>query len=264
LNSTDCMQQNVDIISDLIAQGKKQGAEIIFFPENALFLRIREGDLIPFLTYDSEELNKLSQVAKENDITVNVGSVAMEIEGKRFNSNLMITNEGKVTVAYNKIHLFDIQLNGDLVIRESDVFHHGYSPRVSEFNSWKIGHNICFDIRFSRLANFYYEADVDLLIYPAAFLPKTGEAHWHVLNRSRAIEGQCYVISSAQGGQHISSIDKMKYRETYGHSMVVDPWGKVLVDCEELNSIVVLELTKEKINEVRRQIPVSQLKKEIN
>ena len=263
LNSTDCMKQNVNTISDLIVQGKKLGAEIIFFPENALFLRIRDEDLIPFLTHESEELNKLSQIAKKNDITVNIGSVAMEIEGKRFNSNVMITSDGKLIVAYRKIHLFDIQLKGDMAIRESDVFHHGNSPEISEFKTWKIGHNICFDIRFSRLANFYYEAGVDLLIYPAAFLPKTGEAHWHVLNRARAIEGQCYVVSSTQGGKHFSSIDSMKNRESYGHSIVVDPWGKVLADCEELNSVVVLELSRERIKEVRNQIPVSNLKKEI-
>lgn len=258
MNSLDDIGENLSLIERFSREASIAGAEIVFFPENALFMRVKEGSEVPFFTEGDPNLSAIQQFAKSHKINIHLGSVPFKIQNKVYNSTLLVTDLGNLQVLYSKIHLFDIQLQGQAPIRESDVFSKGNSGAVFEYKSWRFGQSICYDIRFSELYKKYADAAVDVILIPAAFLKKTGEAHWHVLNRARAIESQCYVISSAQGGVHKSRKFSGLERETFGHALVVDPWGNVEIDNNQPNSIQVFELSKEKIKTVRMQIPMAE------
>jgi predicted amidohydrolase len=146
--------------------------------------------------------------------------------------------------------LFDIQLAGQEAIRESDEFNHGDGPSILDIKGWKWGLSICYDLRFSELYSKYAHQAVDIISVPAAFLVPTGEAHWHTLLRARAIESQAFVVASAQSGSHKG------IRETYGHSLIVNPWGAILLDMTTVG-VSVMELKKSDIKRVREQIPMS-------
>lgn len=131
---------------------------------------------------------------------------------------------------YQKIHLFDIKLEGQEAFRESDEFANGTLPAIIDVKGFKIGLSICDDVRFSELYHQYHRHQVDVITVPSAFLVTTGLAHWHTLLRGRAIEGQCYVVAPAQTGVHTSAHGKAGQRETFGHSLAVNPWGEILVE----------------------------------
>jgi predicted amidohydrolase len=153
------------------------------------------------------------------------------------------------------MHLFDIQLEGQKAIRESDAFRHGQKPSVLEVDGWRIGETICYDVRFAELFSQYARKEVDVILVPAAFLVKTGEAHWHILLRARAIESQAYVIASAQGGTHKGI--KGGVRETFGHSLVIDPWGGIQAEVTNNGpGFSISILSRERIMKVRGQIPM--------
>lgn len=175
-----------------------------------------------------------------------------------YNSSVIISDEGKIETSYQKIHLFDIQLAGQKAIRESDVFRHGEGPGIFTINGWKIAQSICYDLRFAELYSQYAREQVDVILVPSAFLTKTGEAHWEVLLRARAIESQCYVVASAQVGCHESTRGSGR-RETYGHSMVVEPWGAIAAHLGgSQKQTSVCSLSKAKIESTRTQIPMAQ------
>jgi predicted amidohydrolase len=149
--------------------------------------------------------------------------------------------------------LFDVEVAGAPPVRESDYFNGGSEARVVEIDGWKFGLSICYDLRFAELYLRYAREKADVILVPSAFLVPTGEAHWHVLLRARAIEAQCFVAAPAQSGEHHSD---SQVRKTYGHSLVVDPWGKVLAELKESPQIQVVELDRELITKARRQIPM--------
>lgn len=257
VNSLDNIQSNINIIEKLTQQASQQGAEIVFFPENVLFMRVKEGSDVPFFQENDPYLSQIKKMAQDFKILIHLGSVPFKVNNKHYNSSLVFNIHGKMTVLYSKIHLFDIQLTGQPPIRESDVFERGEKATCFTYKSWSFAQSICYDIRFSELYNKYAKNEVDVILIPAAFLKTTGEAHWHVLNRARAIESQCYVVSSAQGGLHKSTLYPGLQRETFGHALVVDPWGRVEIDNHQCDSIQVIELSKEKISIVRTQIPMT-------
>lgn len=226
---------------------------LILFPENALYMRLKEGESIRGVTVDSEHLHALAQFAIAHQVFIHLGSIPLLLDGHLFNSAVLITDQGAIVPSYQKMHLFDIQLTGQAPIRESDVFRHGQRPSIFEVDGWKFGQSICYDIRFSELYAQYARQQVDAILIPAAFLTKTGEAHWEILNRARAIESQAYVLSAAQGGVHQSERGR---RETYGNTIAVDPWGRILEVLGRQEGVVVTELKRDLINEVRSQIPM--------
>lgn len=172
-----------------------------------------------------------------------------------YNSSMLITPEGEIHPTYQKMHLFDIQLDGQAPLKESDVFRHGHAPHIIEVDGWRLGEAICYDVRFAELFSQYARKEVDLILLPAAFLVKTGEAHWEVLLRARAIESQSYVVAAAQGGTHQGC--RGGTRETYGHTLIVDPWGAVVGQVEKLGpGVTIVKLSRERIEAVRRQIPM--------
>lgn len=261
LNSTDDLQKNWEQISsllDLIPQ--QEQTAFVSLPENALYLRLKDQEPIPGISLKHAVWELFKSVANSKNLLFHVGSVPLQLEGsqKMTNSTVMVTPNGEISSPYQKVHLFDIQLEGDKALRESDVFQHGKTPAIFQFGDWKMGLSVCYDLRFSELFSNYAQQGVDLITVPSAFLVPTGQAHWEVLLRARAIESQCYVLAAAQAGTHRSSKGHTQTRQTYGHSLIVDPWGKILAQgAAQGTQVLQVELHKQEILKVRKQIPMA-------
>ncbi|WP_413582375.1 carbon-nitrogen hydrolase family protein [Bdellovibrio sp. HCB288] len=256
MTSIDDVDANLMQIEALLEDiFKSHKPRLVGFPENCLYMRTKEGEKILGFALTDTVFSKISDLAKKYDTHLHLGSVPLQLDGHLYNSSVLVTPKGEVKPTYQKLHLFDIHLEGQKPIRESDVFRHGQRPSIIEVDGWRIGETICYDIRFAELFSQYARKEVDLLLVPAAFLVKTGEAHWEILLRARAIESQSYLIASAQGGTHMGVNGGV--RETYGHSLVVDPWGSIVGQVESRKAgYAVVTLTKERIDGVRRQIPM--------
>jgi len=259
MTAVDDVQANLRQMESLIGDVPlDSGVRLFCFPENCLYLRIKEGEAIPPFDITDPVFADLSVIAKKRKAYFHLGSVPLQMGDFLYNSSVIISDEGKLETSYQKIHLFDIQLMGQKAIRESDVFRHGIGPGIFMVDGWKIAQSICYDLRFAELYAQYAREHVDMILVPAAFLVKTGEAHWEVLLRARAIESQCYVVASAQAGRHTSAHGGGS-RETYGNSLVVEPWGNVLLRLHaHEKQTSVCSLSKAKIEQVREQIPMAQ------
>jgi len=264
LTSNDNLSQNgrdiLRILNTLSESTSSQGPiDLVCFPENALYLRINRGDPRVGITLNDEWLLKIADWAQKNRTHVHLGSVPLVEAGRCFSASLLFTPDGNVTPVYRKIHLFDVDVIGQKPVRESELFSPGSTPSVFEIKGWKIACSICYDIRFSELFNHYARLGVDVILIPSAFLTTTGQAHWEILVRARAIESQAYVLAAAQGGVHRG--EKSGERQTHGHSMIVDPWGKILAEVREESGekpVLKAHLSLEMIRKVRSQIPMAQ------
>jgi deaminated glutathione amidase len=255
MTSIDDVDSNVLQMEELLSKIHPTAkVRLACFPENCLYMRTLEGDKIHPISLSNGPITRLAAKARELNMFLHLGSIPANVNGHLYNCTVLITDRGEVKPTYQKMHLFDIHLEGQKPIRESDVFKHGHKPNVIEIDGWRLGETICYDLRFAELYSLYARQEVDAILVPSAFLVKTGEAHWDVLLRARAIESQAYVLAAAQGGTHIGK--KGGVRETYGNSLVVDPWGKVISRGEASPSVVIASLTKEQIENVRRQIPM--------
>ncbi|MGZ3774706.1 MAG: carbon-nitrogen hydrolase family protein [Pseudobdellovibrionaceae bacterium] len=256
MTSVDDVEANLKQMEMLIEVATKNSeVKLICFPENCLYFRVVEGEKVPGFTLSDLAFLTLSSLAKQFKVYLHLGSVPLFLDEHLYNSSILITPQGEVRPTYQKVHLFDIQLEGQKAIRESDVFRHGQRPNVIEIDGWRIGEAICYDVRFAELFSYYAHNEVDIILMPAAFLVKTGEAHWEVLLRARAIESQAYILASGQGGTHKSVNGGT--RETYGHSLISDPWGTLINKAEENTpGVLISKLTRDKILSVRRQIPM--------
>lgn len=232
----------------------------VSLPENALYLRLNDQELIPGISLKDPIWDNFRAVAQSKNLLIHVGSVPLKSQTaeKMTNSTVMVTPDGKVSSPYQKVHLFDIQLEGDKALKESDVFQHGKTPAIFQAGDWKIGLSVCYDLRFSELFAKYAQQAVDIVTVPSAFLVPTGQAHWEILLRARAIESQCYVLAAAQAGTHKSSKGHLQTRQTFGHSLIIDPWGKILAQGAAVGTQVLqVDLRKEEILKVRKQIPMA-------
>lgn len=259
MTAVDDVQANLKQIEALLGEvPSTEGVRLFCFPENCLYMRVNEGEAIPPFSLKDPVFSDLAVLARKHKAYLHLGSVPLQMGDFLYNSSVIISDEGKIETSYQKIHLFDIQLSGQKPIRESDVFRHGSGPGVFFVDNWKIAQSICYDLRFAELYSQYAREQVDVILVPAAFLTKTGEAHWEVLLRARAIESQCYVVASAQVGLH-QSVHGNGSRETYGHSLVVEPWGAVAVQLGgSKKQTSVCSLSRAKIEAVRAQIPMAQ------
>jgi predicted amidohydrolase len=255
LNSNDNTIENLKIVLNLICLAKTNGSEIIFFPENTLYFRISSSDKVQPIQLGGPELVAISNCCHKNKIAVHL-TTPLQVEDKVFNSSVLIDQEGQIEILYNKIHLFDIELAGKNPIKESDSFEHGTQPKIFQFGDFKFGSSICYDVRFAELYNWYAKQNVDVILVPAAFLVPTGKAHWEVLLRARAIESQCYILAPAQVGLHKSSKNS-ETRETFGHSMAINPWGEIIEKKISEIGLINFDLKKDEILKVRSQIPMS-------
>ncbi|MHC2016495.1 carbon-nitrogen hydrolase family protein [Methylobacterium sp. CM6247] len=243
---------NRDAAVALVREAASQGADYVQTPEMtslverdkaSLFANVREQD-------EDVTLAALRDVACERGIVVHIGSLAVRNGDKIANRAFLIDAEGAITASYDKLHLYDVDLPNGERWRESNTYTAGACAVVAETPWAPLGIAICYDLRFPALYRALAEAGATILSAPACFTKQTGEAHWHVLHRARAIETGSFMISAAQGGRHEDG------RETYGHSIIVDPWGKVLADAGGAEPGVILaEIDLARVTEARGRIP---------
>jgi predicted amidohydrolase len=253
MTSTDDIEANLAAVRALYEQAVLDHAELVVFPENTLFFRLQAKQQL--VTPNSSQLKGLEQMVKQAGVSMLL-TTAVADQGHVTNSTLLFEASSAARVVYSKVHLFDVDVPGAPPVRESDYFRGGDRPAIIDIAGWRFGLSICYDVRFSELYS-HYAQQADVILVPSAFLVPTGMAHWHVLLRARAIESQCYVVASAQAGEHISAAAPGSKRSTYGHSLAVDPWGRVVVDIEEQNSVRVIELDRSLIASIRHQVPMS-------
>lgn len=264
LSSTDDIGKNLSRITVTIQDHlKQQGANksrLFILPENSLYFRIIEGEPLKTIQLNSSEISLLQRMCEDNHIDIHF-TTAVADQGKVWNASVLLSPQETPKIIYKKIHLFDIQLEGQKAIRESDSFSHGEEVTGFELDGIRFGSSICYDLRFSELYQQLAKNKVDVILVPAAFLVKTGQAHWETLLRARAIESQAYVLAPAQVGEHFSSqptyaADKPVSRFTYGHTMAVDPWGQIIQCRAEGVGCLDIEISLDFIRSVRRQIPM--------
>mgnify|MGYP003612102912 CR=1 FL=1 len=247
MQSGENVDDNIKQICELLQQAPD--ADLVIFPENSLFLRMHRTGVIPEITLEHTAFTTLQKVVEQMAAVVLLGSVPLMEEGRRTNAMVKLEKGVKPTVVYRKIHLFDVDVVGHDPVRESADFTAGQTPEILDVMGWKLGLSICYDLRFSELYKFYAAQHVDAILIPSAFLVPTGRDHWHVLLRARAIESQCYVLAPAQAGSR------------YGHSLIVDPWGKVMAELDQGVGVLKQSLAKHVISKVRQQIPMKMHRK---
>jgi predicted amidohydrolase len=240
-------------LAEAIGEAAAGGAEMLFTPEMSGLLDRDVQRAAKNLRTEGEDqvLAACREAAKRNRIWLHLGSLAILAEGEKIaNRGFVIDREGKVRAHYDKIHLFDVDLPTGESWRESAVYSHGNEAvLVSGTPVGKLGLTICYDLRFPSLFARIAEADADVISVPAAFTVPTGRAHWHVLLRARAIEAGLFVVAAAQVGRHEDG------RHTFGHSLVVDPWGEVLLDMGEEKGVGFADVDLSRISDVRSRIP---------
>src|SRR6476659_9405988 len=244
---------NARALLDAIEQAAAGGAEILFTPEMSGLLdrdaaraakSLRRAD-------EDEVLAAVRKAAAHHRIWLHIGSLAVLVDdGKVANRGFVIDREGQIRATYDKIHLFDVDLPTGESWRESSTYSAGSGVvLVNGTPIGKLGLTICYDLRFPGLFARLAESDADVIAVPAAFTVPTGKAHWHVLLRARAIEAGLFVVAAAQFGHHEDG------RNTFGHSLVVDPWGEIILDVGEDNGVAFADIDLKRIVDVRSRIP---------
>ncbi len=247
-------QANAEAMVNAIGMAATQGAGFYFAPEMALLLdrdRARAAHVIMDES-SSVELAAIKAAAAASRIWVHLGSLAVRIgpdDPLYANRSLVIDDTGTVRARYDKIHLFDVDLATGESWRESNAYRPGAGAVAVQTPLGLMGLSICYDMRFPDLFSALAKVAVGLIAVPASFTVPTGQAHWHALLRARAIEAQAFVVAAAQSGKHADG------RTTYGHSLVVDPWGEVLLDMGEGEGLGFAEIDLARIAEVRAQVP---------
>lgn len=246
--------KNLEIVAELAAEAKRKSATIAFFPEACDFLADNKKDILTMAEpLTGQTVTSYKEIAVKNDIWLSLGGVheASNDMEKIYNTHILINNKGQLVAMYRKIHLFDMD-NKDTGVRlmESDYVLKGMEivPPVST----PIGNlalSICYDVRFPELSLTLRNMGAQILTYPSAFTYQTGAAHWEVMLRARAIENQCYVIAAAQTGAH------NKKRMSWGHAMIVDPWGAIIAQCAEKTGIALAEIDLVLLEKIRKNMP---------
>lgn len=254
MRSTPEIGPNIAAATELIRAAADQGAEFIATPEMTNLLDIRPGQARAKITAEADEacLRALSDLARDLHVTLLIGSLAIALpDDDRFaNRSYLITPDGQIAARYDKIHMFDVEVGDGQSYRESHAYRAGQDAVLAATPLARIGMTICYDVRFAYLYRALAQAGAELITVPAAFTQVTGAAHWHVLIRARAIETGCFLLAPAQGGQHQDG------RETYGHSLIVSPWGDVLAEAGgNAPGVIVADLDLAQVAAARARIP---------
>jgi predicted amidohydrolase len=243
---------NVDAAVRLIERAKADGANYVQTPEMTNILAAKRDQLFATVVEESEDasLAAFRDLARRLGITIHIGSLAIRLTHDRAaNRGFLIDPAGEIAARYDKIHMFDVDLANGETYRESNNYAPGESAVVADLPWGRLGISICYDLRFPALFRALAEAGASYLAIPSAFTKQTGEAHWHVLMRARAIENGCFVFAAAQGGKHENG------RETFGHSVIVDPWGCVLAEGGDEPGVVMAEIDPGQVAQARARIP---------
>lgn len=252
VNAGNDMAANIEASSALARAARADGADFIAFPECVAMMEMgRERVLAKAAPEDSHPaLAAFRALAAETGAWLLAGSLSIRLDGDRVaNRSCLIDETGRVRASYDKIHMFDVDLDGGESYRESATYRPGTAAALAETPWGLLGMTVCYDLRFPQLYRSLAQAGAVLLSVPSAFTRPTGAAHWEVLLRARAIENAAYVFAPAQCGTHPHG------RATWGHSLIVDPWGVVLADAGEAPGYVIAEIDPARVTEVRRSLP---------
>ncbi|WP_298625796.1 carbon-nitrogen hydrolase family protein [uncultured Legionella sp.] len=250
--SSSKIDENLQYIEKMMLQAKNERAELVVLPENFAFMGLKETDKIQIaeLYGNGPIQQKMSQLAKQLGLWVVAGTIPIKGAGTKVRaSSIVYDDKGQSVARYDKIHLFDVRVSEQEAHQESSTTERGHDIVVVATPVGKIGLSVCYDLRFPELFQQLQSRGAELFTVPSAFTSITGLAHWEVLLRARAIENLCYVLAPNQGGLHENG------RQTYGHSMVVEPWGKILVQKTEGAGLITADIDLERAQQLRRQFP---------
>ncbi len=245
-------QANLDAAIALIGDAKAAGADYVQTPEMTNVMEVNRQRLFSAIVDEDADLclAAFRELARKLAIYLHIGSLAIKVSpDKAANRSFLIDREGEIAARYDKIHMFDVDLAGGESYRESNNFRSGEIGVVADLPWGRLGLTVCYDLRFPALYRALAEAGASFLAVPSAFTQQTGEAHWHVLLRARAIENGSYIFAAAQGGKHENG------RETFGHSLVVDPWGRIVAEAGIEPGIVMAEIDPAEVASARAKIP---------
>jgi predicted amidohydrolase len=254
------VKANLEEAEKLIKTAVQQDAELVVLPENFAIMGLSEMDKVAIAETAGEGLIQqfLSQQASKHGVWIVGGTIPLEsgVTGKVYSASLLYNDSGEVVARYDKIHLFDVVLeDSNESYNESETIESGDDIVVVDTPFGKLGMAVCYDLRFPELFRAMADVGMEICVLPSAFTSLTGRAHWESLLRARAIENLCYMVAPDQGGYHKSG------RETYGDSMIVDPWGVVLNRLPHGTGVVVSEIDLEKLRKTRKNFPALQHKR---
>nr|WP_233237401.1 carbon-nitrogen hydrolase family protein [Bordetella sp. LUAb4] len=248
--STPDVRENLDAAGALIGQAAEEGATLVALPEYFCLMGRKDTDKVAAREMEGDGPIQafLAQQARQHGIYVVGGTLPLECPdpGRVYNTTFVYGPDGGQIARYDKIHLFNFQ-RGTESFDEATSIKPGATPRVFDAPIGKIGLSVCYDLRFPELYRAF--GDVSLILVPAAFTYTTGKAHWELLLRARAVENQCYVLAPAQGGVHPTG------RRTWGHSMLIDPWGEIVAQLPEGPGVVAGNIDADRLREVRTALP---------
>jgi deaminated glutathione amidase len=242
---------NLETAERLLAQAAATGADVVVLPEK--WNAIGDTDVLHAAAEPlegGESVEAMARWARQNGVTLVGGSITERRDGreKLSNTSLVFDPEGNLVAAYRKIHLFDVEVGG-VTYLESEAEEPGDEPVVADVEGWRIGLSVCYDVRFPELYRILALEGAELLTVPAHFTTPTGKDHWHVLLRARAIENQAYVAAAAQVGETLPG------KPAYGRSLIADPWGTVLAQAPDVETVVTAELDRTRLREIRAKLP---------
>jgi predicted amidohydrolase len=243
---------NSDDAVRMIGEAKSAGADYVLTPEMTNILAAKREQLFSVVVEEEADasLATLREVARKLGIYVHIGSLAIKISPDRAaNRSFLIGPKGDILARYDKIHMFDVDLAGGESYRESRNYRPGELAVLADLPWGRLGLTVCYDLRFPALYRALAEAGATMLAIPSAFTKQTGEAHWHVLMRARAIENGSFVFAAAQGGKHENG------RDTYGHSLIVDPWGRIIAEGGTEPGVIMAEINPAEVASARARIP---------
>ena len=243
---------NLDAAAKLIGEAKRGGADYVLTPEMTNIMEVsRTRMLAGIVPEDSDtSLATFRELARSLELWLHIGSLAIKASpDKASNRSFLIDPHGEIVARYDKIHMFDVDLANGESYRESQNFRPGELAVLFNLPWGMLGLTVCYDLRFPALYRALAEAGASFLAIPSAFTQQTGEAHWHVLNRARAIETGSFVFAAAQGGKHENG------RETFGHSMVVDPWGRIIAEGDAEPGVVLADIDPAEVVAARAKVP---------
>lgn len=254
LSSHADVSHNLQVCQELVSLAAARGAELVVLPENFAYLgpdggrrQIAERLADP----DAPIQHALSRMARDFGLTLVGGGFpeASRDPERPFNTCVVISPTGQILASYRKIHLFDVQLSAASALQESAACLAGDEPVVVPVGGFQLGLSICYDLRFPELYRALVDRGADVLLVPAAFTMQTGKDHWHVLARARAIEAQSWVVAPNQWGRHSGG------RVSYGHSVIIDPWGTIVAECSDRVGLALADIDRELLGSVRHRLP---------
>lgn len=258
LTSSDDPAANVEVVKSFVANAAAQGATFVLTPEVTNCVsnsRSHQNDVLRSEAED-QTLAALRAQANALGIWLLIGSLGLKSDGddpRFFNRSFLIAPDGSVAARYDKIHMFDVTLSETETYRESDGYQPGKQAVLAQVADTPIGMTVCYDLRFPYLFRGLAKSGARIMTVPAAFSPETGPAHWEVLLRARAIETGSFVLAPAQCGSH--EVSRGRPRNTYGHSLAIDPWGRILADGDVAPGVTMVDLRLEDVDDVRRRLP---------